>query len=91
MSGVVCATQAEPRGTMPPDEKPNKTEKTIKVVNVLAEIKEKVARLVKIEINISILNLEKSALFFSIGRCVIYLPMWSAAHPVKMRPTSDAE
>lgn len=67
MSGVVCATQAEPRGTIPPDEKPNKIEKAIRVTNVLAEIKQKVARLVKTEINMSILNLDELASFFNMA------------------------
>lgn len=58
MSGVVWATHAEPRGIIPPEENPNRTDKIIMIGSVVAQIKANVETPVHVEMSKSMLNLD---------------------------------
>lgn len=57
MSGVVCATQAEPRGMRPPEKRPKRTAKAIMPLSVVMAPQQKVITAVKTPIMNTTLNL----------------------------------
>lgn len=59
MSGVVCATQADPRGMRPPEKSPNRRVKAIIEPRVVMAIQQKVIPAVKTPITDKTLNLDK--------------------------------
>lgn len=60
MSGVVCATQADPRGMRPPEKSPNKRVKAIIEPRVVMAAQQKVIPAVKTPITNKTLNLTRT-------------------------------
>lgn len=60
MSGVVCATQADPRGMRPPEKRPNKRVKAIIEPRVVMAAQQKVIPAVKTPITNKTLNLTRT-------------------------------
>lgn len=61
LAGVVCATQAEPSGTMPPEENPNRSETVIIAGSVDVCIQHRVAMPVRVDMQMSMLNLDRNS------------------------------
>jgi hypothetical protein len=102
MSGVVCATQADPRGISPPEKSPNRRVKAIIEPRVVMVIQQKVIPAVKTPIMNKTLNLIKSLCVSEstthLERPVVpvpgakwgtYRPKRSAIQPLPTRPTKE--
>lgn len=103
MSGVVCATQADPRGMRPPEKRPKRTAKAIMPLSVVMAPQQKVITAVKTPIKNKTLNLRVVGVSWirempgavplrsgrTRGQVGTYRPKRSAIQPLPTRPTTD--